>query len=92
VRPVKELKGFAKVELAPGERKRVEFELDTELLAFTGVDMKLVIEGGRYEVAVGSSSEDIRLKGEFDVAGNKTVSGRTVFTTPARISKAPNRR
>ena len=87
-RPMKELKGFAKVSLAPGEKKRVEFTLDTELLAFTGVDMKLVIEAGRFDVGIGSSSDDIRLKGAFEVEGTKIVDGRRVFSTPAKVSRA----
>jgi beta-glucosidase len=91
VRPVKELKGFAKVALAPGGKRSVEFSLDTELVAFTAVDMQLVIEGGRFDVGIGSSSEDIRLKGSFEVEGNKVIEGRRVFETPVKIAKASRR-
>jgi beta-glucosidase len=88
VRPLKELKGFAKITLSPGEKKRVDFTLDTELLAFTGVDMRLVIEGGGCDVAIGASSEDIRLKGAFEVIGDKTLKGRGVFAAAVKVVKA----
>jgi beta-glucosidase len=70
-RPVKELKGFKRITLEPGEKKNLLFELSTELLAFYGRDMKLVVEPGVFRVMVGSSSEDLRLQGEFLVVGNK---------------------
>ncbi|MBC7868379.1 MAG: glycoside hydrolase family 3 C-terminal domain-containing protein [Gloeobacteraceae cyanobacterium ES-bin-316] len=63
-RPVKELKDFAKVSLSPGETKRVVFQLDEDKLAFWGVNKKFVVEPGVFEVMIGSSSEDIRLRGE----------------------------
>jgi beta-glucosidase len=65
--PVKELKGFKKVMLEPGEQKRVEFILNHDDLSFYNKSMDLVVEPGTFAVMVGSSSEDIRLKGEFDV-------------------------
>lgn len=67
-RPVKELKGFKRIALAPGEKKTVEFELPVENLAFYGRDMKLVVEPGIFKVMVGRSSKDIVLEGEFEVA------------------------
>ena len=66
-RPVKELKGFGKVMLDPGEKKRVEFTLTPEHLSFLDQDLHWVVEPGMFSVMVGSSSEDIRLKGEFEV-------------------------
>ena len=66
-RPVKELKGFEKVMLEPGEKKRVEFTLTPEQLSFLDQDLHWVVEPGMFSVMVGSSSEDIRLKGEFEV-------------------------
>ncbi len=70
-RPVKELKGFKRIELEPGQRQKVQFELSTDLLAFSDTDLKLVVEPGEFEVMIGSSSEDIRLKGTFEVVGEK---------------------
>lgn len=64
--PVKELKGFKKIMLEPGEQKTVEFRLNHDDLTLYNKSMELVVEPGTFEVMVGSSSEDIRLKGEFD--------------------------
>ncbi len=68
-RPVKELKGFKRVSLASGEAKTVEFTVKVENLAFYNLEMKKVVEPGMFTVMVGSSSEDIRLEGEFEVKG-----------------------
>jgi len=56
LRPDKELKGFEKIELKPGETKTVEFTITPDMLVFTGVEMKAVLEAGDYEVMVGTSS------------------------------------
>jgi beta-glucosidase len=55
-RPVKELKGFQKVWLQPGETKAVALEITPESLAFYDVNMKYVVEPGEFEVKVGNSS------------------------------------
>jgi beta-glucosidase len=57
-RPVKELKGFQKVMLRPGETKRVSFEILPELLAFYDVNMKYVVEPGDFTIMIGNSSRD----------------------------------
>jgi len=68
-RPVKELRGFERIHLQPGEHKRVSFTLPGEQLAFYGVEQKrFVVEPGAFEVLVGSSSEDIRARGRLEVA------------------------
>jgi beta-glucosidase len=65
-RPVKELKGFAKVALQPGEEKIVAFELNARALAYYDPDQQAwVAEPGEFEVLIGSSSRDIRLKTNF---------------------------
>ncbi|MEM1912913.1 MAG: beta-glucosidase BglX [Thermofilaceae archaeon] len=81
-RPVMELKGFKRVTLKPGERRRIVFKLPTQLLAFYGRDMKPRIEAGLYEVMVGSSSADIRLRGSFEVLRTLILEedGRVWFT------------
>ena len=67
-RPAKELKGFRRVVLAPGETKPVSFQLDRDALAFYSTAKKAwVAEPGTFEVLVGSSSRDIRLKGSFEL-------------------------
>ncbi len=73
-RPVKELKGFVKVHLEPKEEKHVTFELPTDLLAFYDSKMKLVLEAGEFEIMIGSSSEDIRLRGTVELTENVRVS------------------
>ena len=66
-KPVKELKRFRRITLEPGEKKKVSFTLtSTDLLSYDA-DMNLVIEPGIFEVMLGASSEDIRLKGNFKI-------------------------
>jgi beta-glucosidase len=60
--PVMALKGFAKVYLKAGETKQVEMKLTPEHLSLLNVDMKRVVEPGEFELMVGSSSADIRLR------------------------------
>lgn len=57
-RPVKELKGFRKVRLEPGETQTVSFTLTSEHLQFIGHDMQPVVEDGEFIVMVGRNSED----------------------------------
>jgi len=62
-RPEKELKGFAKVELQPGEAKTVAFELDKRAFAYYNVALKdWHVESGEFAIRVGASSRDIRLE------------------------------
>lgn len=67
-RPAKELRGFERISLKPGEKKTVSFSLPAEKLAFWDVNKKaFVVEPGAFEALVGSSSNDIRAKGQFEV-------------------------
>ena len=66
-RPIKEIKGFSKVALEPGEQKTVTLKLLAEDLSLLDRDMNVVVEPGTFEVMVGSSSQDIKLKGLFVV-------------------------
>ena len=68
VTPVKELKGFAKVSLEPGQARRVEFSLNAKDLSVLDNQLRRVVEPGRFEVQLGASSEGIRLKGSFVVS------------------------
>jgi beta-glucosidase len=61
--PVKQLRGFQRVSLQPGESKTVDFALGPEDLALLNRDMHWVVEPGDFEMMVGSSSEDIRARG-----------------------------
>ena len=67
VRPVKELKGFKRIHLDPGEERTVIFTLFPDQLAFYDEYLRLIIEPGLFNVMIGSSSEDIRLSGQFEV-------------------------
>jgi len=57
-RPVKELKGFQRITLAPGQTKTISLEIAPEHLAFYNIDMKYVVEPGEFEIMVGNSSRD----------------------------------
>ena len=57
-RPVKELKGFQRITLSPGETKTVALDITPEHLAFYDIDMKYVVEPGEFEIMVGNSSRD----------------------------------
>jgi beta-glucosidase len=65
-RPVKELKGFQRVTLQPGETRRVRFSLPAEELSFTGLDDRAVLEPGQYHVWIGPNSDE-GLPGAFEL-------------------------
>ena len=70
IRPLKELKGFAKVELKPGETKKVHIAFDDKTFRyFNTFTNNWEIEGGEYDIYVGSSSADICLTGTINVEG-----------------------
>ncbi|MFK7997103.1 MAG: glycoside hydrolase family 3 N-terminal domain-containing protein [Granulosicoccus sp.] len=69
VRPVKELKGFGRVELATGQRARVSFILPVDMLNFTGSAGVRIVEPGEFEILIGASSADIRLHTRIHVSG-----------------------
>ena len=73
-RPAKELKGFARVTLAPGEKQRITITLDDKAFRFWNVKAnRWEIEGGEYELLVGASVEDIRLCEKISVHGTAAV-------------------
>jgi beta-glucosidase len=67
VRPIKELKAFQRVSLQPGEARQVSLELDVHQLGLYDAGLDFVVEPGEFDIMVGSSSEDIRLKGTLVV-------------------------
>ncbi|MBP9099218.1 MAG: glycoside hydrolase family 3 C-terminal domain-containing protein [Ferruginibacter sp.] len=73
IRPVKELKDFQKLMLAAGESKTISFMIDMEKLSFYAPDpandqqLKWVAEPGEFEIMIGASSKDIRLKDSFEL-------------------------
>jgi beta-glucosidase len=65
-RPVHELKGFERLELQPGETKNVEFVIDRAALSYWSPETKTwVADPGEFEVQIGASSREIRLKGKL---------------------------
>ena len=60
-RPLKELRGFKKVSLQPGERATVELPVGPASLSFYDIDMNYVVEPGEFTVMVGTSSRDVDL-------------------------------
>jgi len=65
-RPVRELKGFQRLELAPGESARVRFSLHSDELAFHNADMRRVTEPGRFKLWIGPHARS-GLEAEFEV-------------------------
>ncbi|MBQ7488076.1 MAG: glycoside hydrolase family 3 C-terminal domain-containing protein, partial [Clostridia bacterium] len=78
-RPIRELKGFEKVELAPGETKTVSFELDKRAFAYWSIEIHdWYVESGAFEVQIGRSSRDIELTAKVNVTGTREIP--TTFT------------
>ncbi|KQB38321.1 glycoside hydrolase family 3 N-terminal domain-containing protein [Flavobacterium aquidurense] len=67
VRPVLELRDFQKVKLNAGESKTIEFTIDKEKLSFYNNKLEFVAEPGDFEVMIGASSADIKLKSDFEL-------------------------
>ncbi len=85
-RPVKELKGFLRVNLEPGQTKSIKFKLPVNMMAFYDIDLDLVIEPGIIEVMVGSSSDEIRLHSSFEIIGDKkSIIRDRIFVCPVEI-------
>jgi len=70
----KELRGFERISLAPGETKRVRFTLTPEELRMPDINMQWIVEPGWFTVMAGSSSQDIRLEGRFEILQVERVS------------------
>ena len=97
-RPEQELKGFAKVSLAPGESKTVTIALDDKAFRYWNVKTNAwEVEGGSYQLRVGASSVDIRLTADITVKGTNApdpyaglslthyVSGQITYVTDAEF-------
>jgi beta-glucosidase len=74
-RPVKELKAFDKIELEPGESKDVSFTLNKrDFSYYSKVYSRWLVESGKFEILVGSSSRDIRLKGSLNLSNTEKLN------------------
>jgi len=87
-RPKKELKGFKRITLKPGQKNKLTFVMPIELLSFYDTDMNLVVEPGVFEIMIGSSSEDIRLKDTFELTEKREIDQRRCFCTEVEIEKS----
>lgn len=88
VRPNKQLAGFKRVHLNPGETKQLIFRLDTAQLGYYDEDMEFVVEPGKLDIMVGTSSEDLPLRDTVALTGKKVnVMGRRVYTCPVEVVK-----
>ena len=76
VRPVKELKAFKRVTLQCKQRAVVSFAIPVDMLNFTNKNNQRMVEAGEFEVIVGASSTDIKLKGGIEVVGENRVLDR----------------
>ncbi|TDU03394.1 beta-glucosidase [Streptomyces sp. 846.5] len=87
-RPVRQLAGFIRVPLEAGARARVVFQLHADRTAFTGVDLRRIVEPGEVTLAVGPSSTELPLHCSVQLTGPVREVGRDrVLTTPARIEQ-----
>jgi len=83
IRPEKELKGFEKVELKPGEEKTVTFVLDKRSFAYYNTDIKdWYVESGDFEILIGRSSRDIVLKETVKIESTQKFRKRFTRNTP----------
>lgn len=73
VRPLQELKAFARVRLTPGQQARVGFAIPTDMLNFTDQDLRRRVEPGDFELQIGASSLDIRLRTVFCLTGQNRL-------------------
>ncbi|QFZ18902.1 glycoside hydrolase family 3 N-terminal domain-containing protein [Saccharothrix syringae] len=90
VRPVRELIGFARVELAAGARARVTFTVHADRTSFTGLDLHRVVEPGRLVLSVGRSAGDLPLRAEVELVGPARRTGADrVLLTPVEVTHLP---
>lgn len=89
-RPVRQLAGFARVTLHTGAAARVTFTLHADRLAYTGRDLRRIVDAGEIRVMVGPSSAVTPLSATLRVEGpTRTVGPDRVLLTPAEIFAAP---
>lgn len=88
-RPVRELRGFARVTLDPGASAEVVFGLAVDALGFTGRDLDHIVEPGTIELAVGRSSADLVPVGALEIVGPASSPVTPVFSTPVTVRRLP---
>ncbi|WP_018636542.1 glycoside hydrolase family 3 N-terminal domain-containing protein [Parafrankia elaeagni] len=86
-RPAQELVGFTRVSLAAGAAATVAFTVPMSQLGYVALDGGFVLEPGPIQILAGSSSDDIRLRGSFDVVGKTAeLNGRRSFLSDVTVS------
>jgi len=86
-RPVRELKGFARISLAAGASARVAFDLPCDLFSFTGIDLTRIVEPGEVEVSIGRSSADLPLVATVVLTGDvRTVGEDRALSSVVTVS------
>ena len=92
VRPEKELAGFARVTLLPGETKTVQFILKASQLAFLTSDMKWKIEKGAVDVMIGKSCNEIELSKQIQIENDAWIDGaERGFYARSEVEKTTDR-
>lgn len=87
-RPLRELKGFEKIELQPGEQKEAEFILTGDDFSYYDEDFHdFRIETGEYSIGIGASSRDIRLDGSVHIEGEEEFMAFTADTTIGQLMR-----
>jgi len=85
-RPVRQLAGFAKVRLEPGASARVRFHVHADRTAFTGRDLRRIVEPGEVEVLVGTSSTELPCRAAVWFTGaTREVGHDRRLTTPVDV-------
>ena len=83
-RPWKQLTGFLRVSLKPGQSKRVDFAVKTSQLGYYNEEMEFVVEPGALDLMVGTSSADIAFTREIQLTGERwPLAGRRSYTSEA---------
>ncbi len=85
VRPNRELVAFQRITLAPQQQVTVSVKVAMPQLAFLDRQSRLIVEPGLVDVAIGSSSEDIRLRGVFEITGEVTAVERWVYSSEVTV-------
>jgi beta-glucosidase len=91
-RPVKQLAGFARVPLEPGQAAEVSFRVHADRTAFVGRSMERVVEPGDIDILVGTSAADLPCRGKVRLIGPARVVGHDRrLVTPVDLQPAPDR-
>jgi beta-glucosidase len=72
ITPVRVLRGFKRITLKPGESQRVHFQLTPKDLQILNKNMEWEVVPGTYDIMIGNSSVDIKLKGELNIRGKSS--------------------